>query len=82
MKSPTVGLLSAVLQQWELGHPAAGGRGMIVGWNPYRGPWPKAYLAVLGMGIPGMPGTPPELSGRAVPVQPPPGSAAPAWFAT
>ena len=55
---------------------------MTVTWNPYRGPLPKWRPAVLAAGIPGIPGTPAELSGRAVPVQPPPGSATPAWFAT
>src|ERR1700692_4111785 len=63
-------------------HPAAGGRGMTVTWNPYRGPVPELRPAELPPGIPGMPSTGAGLSCRAVLVQPPPGSAAPAWFST
>ena len=59
------------------GYPAAGGRAITVGRNPYRGPLPKWWAALLTAGIPGMPGTPDELSGTTVPVQPPPGSATP-----
>ena len=62
--------------------PAAGGRGITVTWNPYRGPLPKWRPAVLAAGIPGIPGTPAELSGSAVLFQPPPASAVPAWFST
>jgi hypothetical protein len=62
--------------------PAAGGRGITVTWNPYRGPLPKWRPAELAAGIPGIPGTPAEFSGSAVLFQPPPASAVPAWFST
>jgi hypothetical protein len=67
---------------WHFRHPAAGGRGITVTWNPYRGPLPKWRPAVLAAGTPGIPGTPADPSGRAVLVQPPPGSATPARFST